>query len=85
MSFVESNRYCEGEERIFFNLKITNCRVKNGIAAYNEMPWATQATHLKADRAVVMHCSFHTAVRILQDVAVATPCQITTRGQQRIG
>ena len=37
-----------------------------------------QASHLEADRAVVMHCSFHAAVRILQDVAVATPCQIAT-------
>jgi len=41
---------------------------------------------LEADRAVVMHCSFHAAVRILQDVAVATPCQITTRAaRDRVG
>jgi len=45
-----------------------------------------QASHLEADRAVVMHCSFHAAVRILQDVAVATPCQITTRAaRDRVG
>lgn len=28
---------------------------------------------LEADRAVVMHCSFYTVMRILQDIAVATP------------
>lgn len=34
---------------------------------------------LEADRAVVMHCSFDTAVGILQDIAVATPTCITMK------
>lgn len=34
---------------------------------------------LKAYRAVVMHCSFHTAVGILQDVAVATPTFVAVK------
>lgn len=34
---------------------------------------------LKADRAVVMHCSFHTAVRVLQDIAVATPACVAVK------
>jgi len=32
-------------------------------------------SHLEADRAVVMHCSFDTAVGILQDIAIAAPCE----------
>ena len=36
--------------------------------------------YLKTDRAVVVHCSFHTAMRILEDIAVAAPF----RAQQRV-
>jgi hypothetical protein len=40
--------------------------------------WCLQRKlHLETDRAVLMHCSFYTAMRILQVIAVATPCQWT--------
>jgi len=38
-----------------------------------------KVSHLEADRAVGMHCSFDTAVGILRDIVVATPCWMATR------
>jgi len=38
-----------------------------------------KVSHHEADRAVGMHCSFDTAVGILHDIVVATPCWMATR------
>jgi len=67
MSFVESNRYCKSREaNLFFKIK----KLESSESCFVEL----EVSHLEADRAVVMHCSFDTVVGILQDIAVATPC-----------
>jgi hypothetical protein len=38
-----------------------------------------KVSHLEADRAVGMHCSFDTVVGILHDIVVAKPCWMATR------
>jgi len=38
-----------------------------------------KVSHLEADRAIGMYCSFDTAVGILHDIVVATPCLMATR------
>lgn len=79
MSFVESNRYCEqnrgkpsqGQEIGTFRSRDWNIHCECSVE--------TEASHLEADGAVVMHCSFDAVVRILQDIAVTTPCRTATR------
>jgi hypothetical protein len=72
MSFVESNRYCEKKQRETFS-RSRDWNIQS------ECSVETEVSHLKADGAVVMHCSFDAVVGILQDIAVATPCRTATR------
>jgi hypothetical protein len=77
MSSVESNRYCQGSEKKRRNSSIFSGKKNiSKVQSYVVMQssWLTNVSYLKADRAVVVHCSFHAAMRILQDIAVATPC-----------